>query len=420
MRNEEYPRLDSSGQEMIQFIQRICDEVGPRPGGSESEHKAGKIVYDEFKEFCDDVIQEEFTCHPQGFLDFIWLTATFYILGFISYFFFSPILSVLLVFSSIAIYSLQQNFLYEVVDFLFPEKTSYHIIGKIKPKQNPKNLILLSGHHDSAFEFPLLSKLGGKSVLFIIFTIAGAFLNIFLSLLKSILLLSEKGSFDSGDPFEFMHNIQQPSVLDTIDLLQLIFFTIGSVVVIILALFLRSNKSVLGANDNLSAIAAVLECGKYLSQNKPKQTEVWLVSFAGEEHMRGSKRFVSRHREELEKRRAFLLNLEGLSADEYLIATAEYMFLTKHSFKVYKKLEKSAKKVDLPFRVGPLFFPGSDAANFSRKGLNATTLFGIPPKDTPIYWHTLQDTPDRLNGASIAKAAEVVLQFVYDVDESDS
>jgi hypothetical protein len=114
-----------------------------------------------------------------------------------------------------------------------------------------------------------------------------------------------------------------------------------------------------------------------------------------------------------------LLNLEALSADEYLIATAEYMFLAKHSPQIYKRLEKSAKKINLPIKVGPLLFPGSDAANFSRKGLHATTLFGLPKKDTPIFWHTLQDTPDKLNGASIAKAAEVVLQFVYDVDDSD-
>jgi hypothetical protein len=401
---------------MIQFIQYICDEVGPRPGGSESEDKAGKLIYDKFKEFCDEVNQEEFTCRPQGFLDFIWLTATYYILGFIAYFFFSPILSAFLVFGAIAIYSLQQNFLYEVIDFIFPEVTSYHVIGKIKPVQNPKKLILLSGHHDSAFEFPLLSKLGEKSAIFIILTILCALLNIFLSLLKSILLFRDKGSFDSGDPFEFMRNIQQFSVLYMIDLLQLIFFAIGSVVIILLALFLRSNKSVLGANDNLSAVAAVLECGKYLSQNKPEHTEVWLVSFAGEEHMRGSKRFVSKHYEELKKKKALLLNLEHLSADEYIIATAEYMFLAKHSPQVYKRLEKSAKKINLQFKMEPLLFPGSDAANFSRKGLYATTLFGLPKKGSPIYWHTLHDTPDKLNGASIAKAAEVVLQFVYDVD----
>ncbi|MFX0052990.1 MAG: M28 family metallopeptidase [Candidatus Hodarchaeota archaeon] len=420
MSNREFPRLDASGQQMIQFIQYICNEVGSRPGGSESEYKAGNIIYDEFKEFCDEVNQEEFTCHPQGFLDFIWLTAICYILGFISYFFISPILSAFLVFSSIVIYSLQQNFLYEVIDFIFPEETSYHVIGKIKPVQNPKKLILLSGHHDSAFEFPLLSKLGEKSAILIIFTIFCALLNIFLSLLKSILLFNVKGSFNSGDPLNFMRNVQELSVLTTIDLLQLVFFTIGSVVVIILALFLRSNKSVLGANDNLSAVAAILECGKYLSQYKPVQTEVWLVSFAGEEHMRGSKRFVSKHFEELNKRKALLLNLEHLSADEYLIATAEYMFLAKHSPQVYEKLEESAKKINLQFKSTPLLFPGSDAANFSRKGLYATTLFGLPKKGSPIYWHTLQDTPDKLNGASIAKAAEVVLQFVYDVDNMKS
>ena len=188
---------------------------------------------------------------------------------------------------------------------------------------------------------------------------------------------------------------------------------------IILALYLRSNNVVMGANDNLTGVAAVLECGKFLSQHKPEQTEIWLVSFAGEEHMRGSKRFVSLHSKELQRRQALLLNLECLSAESFFVATAENMFLAKHSPIVVEKVVQAANKVDVPVKVGPLRFAGSDAANFSRKGLLATTLFGLSEKGIPNYWHTLKDTPDKLSGPSIASAAEVALQFVYDVDRSD-
>ncbi|UCE14716.1 MAG: hypothetical protein JSV04_05920, partial [Candidatus Heimdallarchaeota archaeon] len=160
METNEIPRVDPSGQKMIEFIQRICDEVGPRLAGSLGEKKAGDIIYEEFKQFCDEVEQEEFKCHPQGFLDFIWITGLFYIAGMAAYFFIDPLLSSLLLIIALSIYVVQQNLLYEVVDFLFPEKTSFHVIGKIKPTQSPRKLVLLSGHHDSAYEFPLLSKLG--------------------------------------------------------------------------------------------------------------------------------------------------------------------------------------------------------------------------------------------------------------------
>jgi Zn-dependent M28 family amino/carboxypeptidase len=188
--------------------------------------------------------------------------------------------------------------------------------------------------------------------------------------------------------------------------------------VIFLALYLRSNKVVFGANDNLSAVAAIIECGKYISQNRLKNTEIWLVSFAGEEHMRGSKRFVSLHHKELKERQGLLLNLECLSADRYLVATAENMFLAKHSPVVIEKVSQAAKRARIPVEVGPLRFAGSDAANFSRKGLHATTLFGLSSTGVPDYWHTLDDTPDKLFGPKMAKGAEIVLQFVYDVDNS--
>ncbi|MFX1284964.1 MAG: M28 family metallopeptidase [Promethearchaeota archaeon] len=413
------PRIDPSGQRMIDFIQKIFNEVGPRLAGSKEEKKAGDIIYEELQEFCDEINQEEFTCRPRGFLDFIWITALFYIAGVVAYFVIHPLLSSFLIFIGLGIYFIQQNLLYEVIDVLFPKKTEYHIIGKIKPRKEPRKLILLSGHHDSAYEFPLLSKLGGKSTILIILAVILAVLSTLLGVLKTFVLIFLDQQFSQVDPFAFIREVQNFTILYVIDLVQIIIFPIGTILVIILALYLRSNKVVFGANDNLTAVAATLECGRFLSQNRPDQTEVWLISFAGEEHMRGSKRFVSLHHKELKKRQALLLNLECLSADIFLVATAENMFLAKHSPLVFEKVSQAANRVNIPVKVEPLRFAGSDAANFSRKGFHATTLFGLSNKGIPNYWHTLNDTPDKLSGPSIAKAAEIALQFVYDVDSSD-
>ncbi|MFW9903000.1 MAG: M28 family metallopeptidase [Candidatus Thorarchaeota archaeon] len=411
-------RIDPSGQRMIDFIQRIYDEVGPRLAGSEEEKKAGNIIHDELAGFCDEVIQEEFSCHPRGFLDFIWITALFYIIGIIAYFIIHPLISSLFIFLGLLIYFIQQNLLYEVIDPLFPKKTEFHIIGKIKPREKPRNLVLLSGHHDSAYEFPLLSKLGEKSTILIIGAVVVAVLSILLGIIRTISQIALNQSYSQVDPFVFMQADQDITVISVIDTIQIVIFFIGAILVIFLALYLHSNKVVFGANDNLSAVAAIIECGKYISQNNLNNTEIWLVSFAGEEHMRGSKRFVSLHHKELKERQALLLNLECLSADRYLVATAENMFLAKHSPVVVEKVTQAAKRAKVPVEVGPLRFAGSDAANFSRKGLHATTLFGLSSTGVPNYWHTLKDTPDKLLALKIAKGAEIALQFVYDVDNS--
>ena len=55
------PRLDPSGQKMVDFIQKICDQVGPRLAGSEEEKRAGDIIHEKLKDFCNEVKQEEFT-----------------------------------------------------------------------------------------------------------------------------------------------------------------------------------------------------------------------------------------------------------------------------------------------------------------------------------------------------------------------
>ena len=137
--------------------------------------------------------------------------------------------------------------------------------------------------------------------------------------------------------------------------------------------------------------------------------------------MRGSKRFVSTHQEELKERQALLFNLESLNTEAFLIATGETMHFTKHSSLVVdiatKAAEKVASKTKFSYKVDILPFAGSDATNFSKKGLHAATLFGMSPSGMPLDWHTLNDTPDKLVGSRLAKAAEVALQFVYEVDQ---
>lgn len=388
-------KLDVSGKPMLDFITKICDDVGPRVGGSEGEEQAGEIIYEEMSKFCDDVEKQEFECHPGGFLDYIWVTAIFYIIGLLFYFFL-PLLSAIFILTGIGIYFAQQSLTLEIIDFLFPKVKSFHVIGKIKPKNDPEKLVLLGGHHDSAYEFPLLSKLGGKSRYLIMFTLIISLLNIILSILKVF--------------WNFY----------ILDFIQITLFFIGVPLILIIAVFLRSNKGVLGANDNLTAVASILEIGRYFSkeENRLEETELWIVSFAGEEHMRGSKRFVSMNKEELQKRDAMLFNLECLSGDKFLLATAENLFFAKHSDKVVKLGKKAADDLNIEVEVGPLKFAGSDSANFSRKGLDASTLFGRVKKGTPADWHTMKDIPERLNGESIARGAEIALHYVELVDES--
>ncbi|MHA1330049.1 MAG: hypothetical protein ACTSR2_03120, partial [Candidatus Hodarchaeales archaeon] len=116
MTNELQSEIDPSGKTMVKFVDTICKEVGSRLAGTHAEKKAGDIIYDEFNSYCDEVTQEEFTCHPQGFLDFIRVVAFLYGLAILTYYYVNPIIARILIISALAIYVMRQNLLWEVVD----------------------------------------------------------------------------------------------------------------------------------------------------------------------------------------------------------------------------------------------------------------------------------------------------------------
>lgn len=384
-----------SGEKMVEFVTRICKECGPRLAGSEGEKKAGEILYQEISEFCDEVEREHFRSRPGGFLDYIWFTAGFYLAGVAIYLLGHPLIAAALMLIAFLIFLFQQCLHYEIIDFFFPEVEEFHVVGKIRPNGEAKKLVILSAHYDSAYEFPLLGKLKTKSIYIIGPAVAITLLTMVLSVVEAFI------------PSTVINTVQKPLLL------------IGSILLLYIAFNLRSNRGVLGANDDLAGLAAVIEAGRFISQNRPENTEVWIVAFAGEEHMRGSKRFVQKHYDELKGRNAIMFNLECPSADYFLIATEEKMFFAKHSPLAVEYAKKAAENIDFDVKVEALPFAGSDAANFSRKGLHAVTLFGLSAKEhAPYYWHTMDDAPENLKPEPIAKAAEMAKNFVYVVDSS--
>lgn len=383
------------GEKLVDFVAEICRECGARVAGSEGEKKAGEILYKVMSEFCDEVEKEYYKSRPGGFLDYIWFTAGLYIAGVVVNILGYPLIAAVFMLAAFLIFLFQQCLHYEIIDFFFPEVEEFHVVGKIKPKGEAKKLAIISAHYDSPYEFPLLGRLKKKAVYIIGPAIVITLLTMFLSVVQG-----------------FLH-------LPVIDLAQKPLMLVGSAFLLYIAFNLRSNRGVLGANDDLAAVAVVLEAGRIISQNRPENTEVWVVAFAGEEHMRGSKRFVERHYDELKKREAVMFNLECPSADYFLIGTEEKMFFAKHSPLAVDYAKKAAEKIDFDVRVGALPFAGSDAANFSRKGLHAVCVFGLSAKDdAPYYWHTMDDIPENLKAEPLTKAVELTKNFVYVVDSA--
>jgi len=348
---------------MLGFIKEICENIGPRLGTSENEKKAGLRIKEILEKQVDKVEMEDFTCHPKGFLEFTKVAWFSGLLGFLL-FLWLPLISMLLCF-------------YAITTFVFE---------------------LLMGK-ESAYEFPLFAKFKHKFDK-LAYTTAGLILFSAISgLIKFILDIL------------YISNLITNIILISIPFVTVL---VGGYV----AFGLHSKKVILGANDNLSGVAVVLALAHHFSSQKLNNIELWLISFSCEECMRGSKRFVKRHFEELQDSYTINYDMVGRGAGGLAIISAEPAYLVKHDMDLALEFQKSSKNANMELPIEILGFGGSDAAYFSRKGLSAISIFGLTPENYPDTWHELTDTPEFIEEDKLDATLKTTIQFLKDLDSS--
>jgi Zn-dependent M28 family amino/carboxypeptidase len=165
---------------------------------------------------------------------------------------------------------------------------------------------------------------------------------------------------------------------------------------IIYALFLtrgrKNGGNVPGAADNLSASAVAVSMCRFLVNNPsyiPDETEIRFISFGSEEAgVRGSRRYVERHLDELKRLDARLLNFEIIAHPEIVILTSEANGSVKISPEMVKSVVTAAQRAGVPYKAASASIgAGSDAAPFSKAGIKATTLlaFKVPQQMVAFY-----------------------------------
>ncbi|MFW9901683.1 MAG: M28 family metallopeptidase [Candidatus Thorarchaeota archaeon] len=407
---------------MYEFIEKICNEVGPRESGTEQELRAGDMIEDELKKFCDETHQEEYISSPHAFLGGIrygalmglgsiilfWLSllVDLRILQIANlYGFVFNIIAVILIIVAFCYFILEVMKYRETFDFLFPKRKSKNIIGVINPSENIKNNIIFSAHHDSAFEFNTFYYLKrfGQIIINVGYIYIGiVFIIIIIKIIFYVLSIELAILFLSFG----------------------IFFILFSPLTLIY-MFIHTYHPVLGAYDNLSGVAVILGIGKILSENKdnseifPQNTKIYLISFAGEEAgLRGSKRYVKAHYSQLKEEGTVVVNMDSIAKKEIVIIhDREPGIGAKHDPNIYQPLLEIAKKVNLNAKISPLAFGATDGAAFSQKGIPATTIGGLNLKDElPPYYHTRLDTPENVEKEALGQFVEICLEFLKYID----
>jgi hypothetical protein len=164
-----------------------------------------------------------------------------------------------------------------------------------------------------------------------------------------------------------------------------------------------------GANDNLTAVAVVLELARMLREEPVSGVRVLLVSTGSEESfMEGMRGWVRRHRPRLDPARTRVVVLETLGSPELILLEGEGMiWMTDYDEGVREAIAEAARRAGVALRRGLRLGFATDALSAMRGGLRVATLASCDEYKMPANYHSQRDIPRNVDFGTVGAAARV-------------
>jgi hypothetical protein len=184
---------------------------------------------------------------------------------------------------------------------------------------------------------------------------------------------------------------------------------IGSALSGLAFLDIATRTVVPGANDNLSAVAALLEIARLLHEEPVRGVRVLLVSTGSEESfMEGMRGWVRRHAPRLDPARTRVVVLESVGAPELLLVEGEGMiWMNDYDPDVLAFLDAAAADAGVPVRRGLRIGFATDALPALGAGLPTATLASCDEYKLPTNYHSQRDIPRNVEYGTIAATVRV-------------
>jgi aminopeptidase YwaD len=387
----------------IKFTDKVVKSCGTRLAGTPGSYKAMELIKEEYSKYCDkDSIKvEEFYCHPKSFLGYIRIAASLYGISSLLLYFKPELVILVSIGYFMAFFMFLSQFLlyWEVFDPFYKKEKGYNVYGSIEPELETKQQIFISGHHDAAFVFNYLEYKCEMYGIMIIAALIPLVVGLLFTSIWWIYLLV------TGLNPEFAYFIQ-------------IFQLIGMSTAIPIGFFI-TKRITPGAGDNMIAcamagiVAEIFGIAKKEGKNLLKHTRLVFISFDAEEAgLRGSRAFVNRHKDELLSIPTYNYNVDSIYELRNLKLFDRDINQTRPlSRELAEECQCLAKELgyDLDIIGMPIGGGGTDAAEFSRIGVQSTTLIGIATNIIRhnLSYHTTKDDIDKIE----PKAVEVGLQI---------
>jgi hypothetical protein len=192
--------------------------------------------------------------------------------------------------------------------------------------------------------------------------------------------------------------------------------------------FFTGRNGTPGAGDNLIASAMIVELARYYGRAKKtgnhhlRHTRLIFASFDAEEAgLRGSRAFVKRHREDLRAVPTNVLNLDSIyRADRIKFLVSDINGFVRLSRSMAEDCMAVAARAGYEAKVFRVYpgVGGTDAAEFAKIGVEATTLIALPTdveKERMVY-HTQEDTVESIEPGAVEACIRIIHGYIINKD----
>jgi len=397
---------DAQADYMMEEITTIIKTCGKRLPGSDGEKNAVDYMAKTLDKYCDEVKIEPFELHPATFFYWIHIMVTIVLMAMVSYFFI-PLLSIILVGVAMLLMLLQFVLYLEIVDFMFPKKTSHNLTAIKRPKGEVKRRILFNGHPDVAHEWTMSYLISGDAfVAHFVISMIGIAALVGISIASIVVQGGVKPAVaDEG----------LPMIMGLVCLIFVPFW---------IAMYRMWNTSVIvdGANDNLTGCYMGIAVLKALHDEgiELENTEVGvLISGSEEAGLRGARAWAKRHGSNGDYKdvETLIYAYDTLREGKFLCVNKKDINSTVNADKHASELfYNAAKSIDITCSYGSVPLGATDSAAFNKGGYQAVGITALDHK-LRNYYHTRYDTYDNMDKQCLSDCYKVTIKTLEDFDD---
>ncbi len=393
--------VDRAADYVLQAARQVVDSFGPRPPGSDGEEQAQRFLRDELEPVTDGPVRfEAFPVAQKAFFATPRITGAL-LFGAIVGWWISPWLALQISAVAIVILYCELGLYWQLIDPLFPKRTSHNVLGTQRPSGKVLRRLVLNAHADAAYEWRWHYRFPRVFPFLVWYAFASGAIVFCAGAAVVALECCGAGS---------------PELRTVVGLSQLAF-----VPGIFIAIWFTSFRQVSpGANDDLSGALIITGLAKYLRASglQLENTElIYLITGSEEAGLRGAKAFTRRLKDDWQDVPTAVVTLDTIRDLNHLrVYTRDRNGSVRHDPAVCQWLHDAGRRCGLEMGYASVYLGSTDATVFTLAGIPAAALCAMDPRPAD-YYHNRRDCPDNMDRECIRKTIEVVLEGIRQYDQ---